>query len=438
MVVNPWLALASGDDPAERRRTIRTAHTAFLGGTPPGPDVRSVVTDSWRRSAARLPTPDFLPPVEVEVDGTDLEAYRRAHPLAAVLPLLRELLGSVAADGAHLFAVCDATGRLLWVEGHEGVRKRAEGMNFVPGARWDERHAGTNAPGTALAVGHAVQIFATEHYNRRVQPWSCAAAPVHDPRTGRLLGAVDITGGDQLAAPQSLALVQATARAAEAQLPPAADPGSPGSPGSPGCVLTALGRDEALLVTEGRRLRLGRRHSEILTLLAAHPDGLTGEQLAAALYGERPVPPVTLRAELSRLRRLVGPLLASRPYRLRGTVGTDFGCVERTLAAGGLRAALRAYDGPLLPLSEAPGVCRLRRLLETRLRRAVLTCGDPVALQTWADTPWGEDDLEVWERLLAALPMSAPQRGSVAVEARRLREAYAPAVGATFAQRERT
>ncbi|MCC3772334.1 helix-turn-helix domain-containing protein [Streptomyces sp. UNOC14_S4] len=427
MVVNPWLALASGDDPAERRRTIRTAHTAFLGGAPPGPGVRSVVTDSWRRSAARLPTPDFLPPVEV--DGADLEAYRRAHPLAAVLPLLRELLGSVAADGAHLFAVCDATGRLLWVEGHAGVRKRAESMNFVPGARWDERHAGTNAPGTALAVGHAVQIFATEHYNRRVQPWSCAAAPVHDPRTGQLLGAVDITGGDQLAAPQSLALVRATVRAAEAQLP------APGH--TPGCVLTALGRDEALLVTEGRRLRLGRRHSEILTLLAAHPDGLAGEQLSAALYGGRAVPPVTLRAELSRLRRLVGPLLASRPYRLCGTVDTDFGCVEQALAAGGLRAALRAYDGPLLPFSEAPGVCRLRRLLETRLRRAVLTCGDPVALQTWADSPWGEDDLEVWERLLAALPMSAPQRGSVAVEARRLRETYAPGDGATFAQRER-
>ncbi|MGW1074064.1 GAF domain-containing protein [Streptomyces sp. NPDC002537] len=421
-MTNPWLAMPHGDDPARRRRTIRTAHTAFLDGTPPGPRVRAVVTDSWRRSAAGLSSPDVLPPVEI-ADG-DLEAYRRAHPLAAALPLFRELLGSIASDGAHLFALCDATGRLLWVEGHAGVRRRAERMNFVPGARWDERHAGTNAPGTALALDHAVQIFATEHYNRLVQPWTCAAAPVHDPRTGRLLGAVDITGGDQLAAPQSLALVQATARAAEAQLPPSGP--------APGCVLSALGRDEALLVAGGRRLRLSRRHSEILTLLADHPDGLTGERLAAALYGERPVPPVTLRAELSRLRRLVGPLLASRPYRLCGTVATDFGCLERTLAEGGLQAALRAYDGPLLPFSEAPGVCRMRRLLETRLRKAVLAGGDPVALQLWADSPWGEDDLEVWERLLAALPMSAPQRPSVAVEARRLREAYAPF--ATFAQ----
>lgn len=109
--------------------------------------------------------------------------------------------------------------------------------------------AGTNAPGTALAADHAVQIFAAEHYNRQVQRWSCAAAPLHDPRTGRLLGAVDLTGGDHVASPHSLALVQATARAAESHL----------TSGVPelGVCLAALGRDEALLVMDGERLRLG-------------------------------------------------------------------------------------------------------------------------------------------------------------------------------------
>ncbi|GHG82698.1 helix-turn-helix domain-containing protein [Streptomyces griseocarneus] len=419
-MVNPWLAMASGVDPAERRGSVGSAHAAFVSGGEPGPALRPVVADSWRRSAAALPTPEFMAPVELA--DADLEGYRRAHPLARAMPLFRELLGSIADDGAHLLAVCDASGRMLWVEGHAGLRGRAEHMNFVPGARWDERHAGTNAPGTALALDHAVQIFATEHYNRLAQPWTCAAAPVHDPATGRLLGAVDITGGDHLAAPHSLALVQATARAAEAHL-------AAGAPG-PRSALSALGRDEALLTTGGRRVRLGRRHSEILVLLAAHPDGLTGEQLSAALYGERAVPMVTLRAEISRLRRLAGELLASRPYRLTGPVETDAADVEERLAAGDLRAAVRAYDGPLLPASEAPGVCRLRRLLEDRLRRAVLGGGDATALQLWAERPWGEDDLEVWERLLAALPESAAHRGSVAARARGLRATFAqPARG---------
>ncbi|MEU4212565.1 GAF domain-containing protein [Streptomyces sp. NPDC026206] len=412
--VNPWLAMASGADPAERCRRLRGAHAAFVSGGVLSPRVRAVVADSWRRSAAALPAPEFTVPVEL-ADGA-LESYRRAHPLARAMPLFRELLGSIADDGAHLLAVCDAAGRMLWVEGHRGVRSRAEGMNFVPGARWDERHAGTNAPGTALALDHAVQIFATEHYNRLVQPWTCAAAPVHDPRTGRLLGAVDITGGDHLAGPHSLALVQATARAAEAQLATAAT--------GPRHALSVLGRDEALLVTDGRRLRLGRRHSEILALLADRPEGLTGDQLAFALYGDRPMPMVTLRAELSRLRRLAGDLMASRPYRLNVPLETDASAVERELEAGDLRAALHAYNGPLLPLSEAPGVCRMRRLLEDRLRRALLGSGDAGALQLWADSRWGEEDLEVWERLLTALPRSAAHRGSVAARARHLRATF--------------
>ncbi|WPB89582.1 GAF domain-containing protein [Streptomyces malaysiensis] len=418
-MVNPWLAMASGTDPAERTRAVRRAHEAFLTGGAVGPAVRPVVAESWRRSADARVTQEGSAPIDLADDA--LDTYRADHPLARVMPLFRELLGTIAYDGAHLLAVCDEQGRLLWVEGHAGVRDRAERMNFVAGARWDERHAGTNAPGTALTVDHAVQIFATEHFNRTVQPWTCAAAPVHDPHTGRLLGAVDITGGDHLAAPHSLALVQATARAAEAQLLAEA----PRTRG-PRISLTALGRDEALLAVDGRRLRLGRRHSEIMVLLAGHPEGLSGDRLTLELYGPRADDrsPVTLRAELSRLRRLVGPLLGSRPYRLCGPVRTDLTDAAEALASGDAYTALRAYPGPLLPLSEAPGVCRMRQVLEDGLRRAVLSHGDPELLRRWAQTPWGEEDLEVAEALLTALPAHAPGRAVPAARVRRLRELY--------------
>ncbi|MEU5611077.1 GAF domain-containing protein [Streptomyces sparsogenes] len=418
-MVNPWLAMASDADPAERARAVRRAHEAFLTEGAVSPAVRPVVAESWRRSARARVTQERLAPIDLA--DAELEAYRAEHPLARVMPLFRELLGGIAHDGAHLLAVCDEQGRMLWVEGHAGVRHRAERMNFVAGARWDERHAGTNAPGTALTVDHAVQIFAAEHYNRTVQPWTCAAAPVHDPHTGRLLGAVDITGGDHLAAPHTLALVQATARAAEAQL--AAE--APRAAG-PRTRLVALGRDEALLLTGGRRLRLGPRHSEIMVLLAAHPEGLSGDRLALELYGERADrrSPVTLRAELSRLRRLVGPLLGSRPYRLCAPVGADVADVARELAGGDPHAAARAYAGPLLPLSEAPGVCRMRRILEDDMRRAVLARGDVELLRWWTRAPWGEEDLEAGEALLAAHPAHAPGRAALVPRVRRLRAAY--------------
>ncbi|OPG10003.1 hypothetical protein B1L11_24560 [Microbispora sp. GKU 823] len=242
-MTNPWLALESGADAAERTGELRRAHERFLSaGAIDGP-VRSLVADSWRRSA-RAVDPDALAPLELT--DAELEEYRNAHPLVQVLPLFRDLLGGIADDGRHLLAVCDAAGRLLWVEGHRGARARAERMNFVAGARWDESHAGTNAPGVALTVDHPVQIFAAEHFAVPVQPWTCAAAPIHDPHTGRLLGAVDVTGGDNLASPYSLALVQAAARAAEAHLATLPAPAL-----APAVTLTALGRDDAVL-SEGR------------------------------------------------------------------------------------------------------------------------------------------------------------------------------------------
>nr|WP_296067306.1 GAF domain-containing protein [uncultured Actinoplanes sp.] len=426
---NPWLALDTGADPAERIRQVGRAHERFVAGDEArgaGPSIRSVVADSWRRSASALPSADSTAPIEL-CDG-DLEGYRAAHPLARVLPLFRDLLGGLAEDGDHLMAVCDAYGRLLWVEGTAPVLRGAERMNFVPGARWDEAHAGTNAPGTALAVDHPLQIFATEHFSRPVQRWTCAAAPIHDPGTGRLLGAIDVTGGDHLANPHSLALVRATALAAEAYLSSHLPP-----PASAGTVVT-LGRNEATLTFGGHRRRLGRRHSELLVLLLAHPEGRTGEELGVDLYGDD-VSPVTVRAELSRLRRTLGPeLLDSRPYRLRADLEADFRTVTRLLQRGRTAEALAAYGGPLLPGSDAPGVTKLRRLVDGRLRAAVLAAGDRALLQTWVNASWGADDLEAWEALAALHPA-----GSFA--ARRVRELAVdyglrpPGIRATSSQR---
>jgi hypothetical protein len=416
--VNPWLALTPGDDPAERIRLIGRAHERFLAGERKPDRMRPVVADSWARSAAFIGA-DSTAPIDLADD--DLEAYRSAHPLARVMPIFRDLLGGLAEDGDHMMAVCDAHGRLLWVEGHPATLRSAASMNFVPGARWDEAHAGTNAPGTALAVDHALQIFATEHFTHPVQRWTCAAAPVHDPGTGRLLGAIDVTGGDHLANPHSLALVRATALAAEAYLRQAVD-----VPRKP--QVAALGRDEALLAADGERLRIKRRHSELLVLLTVHPEGRTGEQLAVDLYGDD-VNPVTVRAELSRLRRILGPeLLDSRPYRLRADLTTDFGSVARLLDAGRTAEAVDAYPGPLLPASDAPGIVRLRRLLDDRLRAAILEAGDRRLLQTWLNSSWGSDDLDLWKAYAALAPADPLAARRVAA----LNREYACNVAATW------
>lgn len=60
---------------------------------------------------------------------------------------------------------------------------------------------------------------------------------------------------------------------------------------------------------------LTRRQYDLLRILAAHPLGRSARELSTALYGDGDHT-VTVRAEVSRIRRTLGPLLAPRPYRL--------------------------------------------------------------------------------------------------------------------------
>jgi len=423
-MASPWLALPAGSDPSALSRAVADAHNDFVATGTARSRVREVVLDSWRRSLANGVDPDrSLPPVDLVDDA--LESYRRAHPLADVMPVIRHLLVEDAVDCDLLVAVSDEVGRLLWVEGAPHLRTGAEAMNFVPGAFWSELHAGTNAPGTALALDHAVQIFAHEHFSRIVQPWSCSAAPIHDPDTGRLLGVLDVTGGDLVAAPQSLALVQAAVAAVENELrvlrlQQASRPVGRGrrpSKTQMSSRLDVLGVDHGELRVEspgGIAQPLSQRHSEMLLLLAENPRGLTSDQLGVLLHEDN-LADVTIRAEMSRLRSTVRELaVSSRPYRLTSDLVTDVSEVRTRLRRGQVRSALERYTGPVLPRSDSPGVIEIRESLAHEMRSAVLARGDVDDLFRFGETPEGRHDADVWRAAVrACTPGSA--RHSLAV-----------------------
>jgi len=189
---------------------------------------------------------------------------------------------------------------------------------------------------------------------------------------------------------------------------------------APGARLRALGRDSAVLETGGRVLQLSPRHSEIVVALALAGHGVSGERLAVDL-SEREVPASTLRAEMTRLRAVLGPaLLGSRPYALLCSVHTDFGDVADLLAAGRTAEALARYSGPLLPRSDAPVVVEQRRCLEQQLRGAVLAAGDTALLRRWVGAEWGAADASAWLTLAHRLPGGSAQRAAAAARARAL------------------
>ena len=351
--------------------------------------MRAEVAASWHRSAAAgVPADEVTAPITLE--DSDLRSVRDEHPLARVFPLLDDVLGQAARDCDAVMAIADEAGQLLWVCGSGIALRRAESIGFVEGSNWDERLAGTNAPGLALRLDEPSSVVRGEHFRHAVRGWSCAAAPIHDPGTSQLLGVLDITGGDEIVVPQTMALVRATVRLAESELARdrlAATPPAPRS-GQARIRIEALGRNDALLTVDDDRghtgrMRLSPRHSELLLLLASAPRGLSGDELTVLLY-EDEGGSSTLRAELNRLRHLLGDtFFGSRPYRLLSDVAGDWLAVEARLASGDVAGALRSFRGPLLPRSTAPGVVRLREALTEQLRAAVLHAGQPDLMSGW-------------------------------------------------------
>ncbi|MDL4820812.1 GAF domain-containing protein [Actinomadura opuntiae] len=203
---------------------------------------------------------------------------------------------------------------------------------------------------------------------------------------------------------------------------PGAGPGAGGRSGGDGrplLTLSLLGTDQPSARLDGAHLPLTLRHAEILALLALHPEGLSGDRLSWHLYGDEGSP-VTVRAEIHRLRAQLGGLVRAKPYRLDCAIDADFLTVRRLLDEGDVAAAVRLYDGELLPRSDAPAVRAERDELAVRIRRSALDRGGADALWTYAQTEQGRTDLEALERLADVLPQDDPRLPAVATRRARL------------------
>jgi hypothetical protein len=210
-------AIRPGVDVGRHARVLARVHEALLSGDRPPADPRRLVARSWWRVRAQGVDPDLGDPPG-PVPPAEVERRRAASPLRRVLPELRTALTSIAEDARHVMVVTDADGVLLWREGATAVRHRAGALGFTEGADWSEAVVGTNAIGTALAEDAPVQIFSAEHFVRSHHRWTCTACPVHDPRSGELLGVVDVSGPAETVHPTTVALVGTAVKLAEAGL----------------------------------------------------------------------------------------------------------------------------------------------------------------------------------------------------------------------------
>ena len=410
----------SAMDAREATRLLKGVRAAALAGTRPPAAPRPEIAESWRRMMATGVHPDRDARSRM-LSAAETEERRQCSPLREILPVLREGLLPELDEALHIMVVADADGRLLWREGHASILRKADRLGFAVGADWDEAVVGTNGVGTALVARRPVQVFSAEHFVSSHHDWTCAGAPLRDPRDGRLIGVVDVSGPLATMHPATLAWVTSVARLAERELrlrhleslerlravaapllarlpgralavdpngwtglapgdriplPKAFGPGRVWVPQLGDCLVEPLpGGWLVRVAQEGARgagaatrvvLDLSRsgswsatvygaagswsqelspRHAELLFLLAESPRGRSAAELAGELFGD-PTRTVTVRAEMSRVRRNLAGVLAHRPYRFAQDV-------EVELIRPGDPAAL-------LPHSTAPAVIRAR------------------------------------------------------------------------------
>jgi hypothetical protein len=245
---------------------------------------------------------------------------------------------------------------------------------------------------------------------------------VLDPGTGRQIGVIDLSTTWDRTHPIGLATARMMARLIETAMPRSgwyADSGAETRDPGPGLTMRLLGTAESWL--DGQRLLLNRRQTEILALLALHPEGLSLEHLHALVYGDQAVTLSTLKAEVSHLRHTLFGQLASRPYRLLLPVTTDVDTVLTLLRVGEVGPAVAAYGGDLLPGTNSPALVELAEYVAVAIREALHADPQPEAVLRYSElAPYDTEVVEACLRVLGdrAHPVKALLKARLAAGGR--------------------
>ena len=231
-----------------------------------GLEIRALDSDDACAPGGAAPTqrPGFplLTPEELEHRREQDDSYWVA------LPVLEEF-GEQLAYAQSVLAFFDASGCMLFLGGDPQTTARLAEISFCPGASWGEELGGERRQ-AATSGRSAVETCASEHLVAAGQSWFHSAAPVVAPRSGEVLGSVDVTGPKNANRAQCVVAARAIARVVDERLrsirlvlEQAVEDAFRSVPASADLLFAVDGRGGVLAVNEPARRRLSIHGREI-------------------------------------------------------------------------------------------------------------------------------------------------------------------------------
>ena len=160
---------------------------------------------SWARSERYGVSPEEVAPVFSGSVVTDSLFYECGAEV------LGRLHGTLVNEPVGLM-ITDAEGLVLgrWCNDSDIIRS-LDRVHLAPGFHFGERTAGTNGLALALADRVPSLVRGGEHYVAPLRRYTCAAVPVLDPRSGALVGSINMTTWSDASSDLLLALAQSAA-----------------------------------------------------------------------------------------------------------------------------------------------------------------------------------------------------------------------------------
>lgn len=156
---------------------------------------------------------------EIQLARADISDLQHEHRFLLdttgheVLPYYENIL----ANSSCLIMLADQQGHILNCWGDKRFIETRKRARFEEGRNWSESSNGTNAIGTALATGQAVQILRDEHYLKTNRFMIGSASPIYDTNR-EIVAVLDVSSDAYLPQAHTLGMVKMMSQSVENRL----------------------------------------------------------------------------------------------------------------------------------------------------------------------------------------------------------------------------